>query len=208
MKGKLIGMLCAALLFGGSAFAQDSDSSKVEVSLDYSFVSFYPASTYAQRHSLNGGGGSFAYFWMDLIGVKADFQGYASNTTKFVVPAGIPNLEPGTYNVQGNLFTYMFGPVIQPRKNKFAPYGQVLFGAAHSNVYSNLFNAAGISGSAPSNNGFAMAAGAGIDIRLNKTFYFRPGEFDYLLTNFNNKFLAGNRIQNNFRYLAGITIRF
>ncbi len=209
MKGKLILLLGVALLFsGGKAFAQDSESGKAEVSLDYSYVAYYPASPFAKWHSLNGGGGSFAYFWLNLIGVKAEFEGYASNTTHFMIPVGVPGVPAGAYNVQGNLFTYMFGPVLQPRKNKFAPYGQVLFGAAHTNLYSNLYTAVGKVGGAPSNNAFAMTAGAGFDIRINKTFYFRPAEFDYLLTNFNNKFIAGNRIQNNFRYLAGITIRF
>lgn len=208
MKGKLIILLGVTLLLGGESNAQSSDSKNAEASLDYSFVSFYPASAYANRKSLNGGGGSFAYFWKELIGVKAEFQGYASNTTHFVIPPGVPNVPAGTYNVQGNLFTYLFGPVIQPRKSKIAPYGQILFGAAHTNVYSNLFNAVGKVGATPSNNGFAMAVGGGIDIRINDTFYFRPAQFDFLLTNFNNNYIAGNRIQNNFRYLAGVAIRF
>ena len=208
MKGKLIAVLGVALLFGGSSFAQNSDSKQAEVSLDYSFASVYPVSNIANRHSLNGGGGTFAYFWKDLFGVKADFQGYASNTTHFVVPAGNPNLPPGKYNVQGNLFTYLFGPVIQPRKMKYAPFGQILFGAGHTNVYSNLFKAAGSLGSAPSNNAFSMAVGGGIDIRLTDSIYFRPAEFDYLLTNFTNNYVSGTRIQSNFRYLAGLNFRF
>jgi hypothetical protein len=208
MKGKLIILMGVALLFGGKASAQDSQPKRAEVSVDYSYVSFYPASSYGNRHSLNGGGGSFAYFWEDLFGVKADFQAYASNTTHFLIPPGIPNVPGGSYSVQGNLFTYLFGPVIQPRKTKFAPYGQVLVGAAHTDVYSNLYTAYGKVGAAPSSNGFSMAAGGGLDIRLNDTFYFRPAQFEYLLTNFNNRNLSGNRIQNNFRYLAGIAIRF
>jgi len=205
MRGKWMCVLGLALAFGGSALAQD----KAEVSVDYSYSRFNPSSSLADDQNLNGGGGSFAYYWKDLFGVKADFQGYASTTTHFTVPTGNANVPAGTYSVNGNLFTYLFGPVIQPRKAKIAPYGQILFGAAHSNVYSNLFHVSSAAGSAPSNNAFAMAVGGGLDLKLTRHWTLRPVEADYLLTNFNSDFVSGgNRVQNNFRYAAGVTFRF
>ena len=205
MKVKTAFLLGLVLFFGGTAFAQKN----AEVVVDYSFVSFYPASDIANRHSLNGGGGSFAYFWKDLFGVKADFQGYASNTTKFTIPAGTPGLPAGgTFNVQGNLFTYLFGPVIQPRTSKFAPFGQILFGGAHSNLYANLYTADGKIGSAPSNNSFSMAVGGGFDMKITDSIGFRPVEFNYLLTDFVQPGTSNHRVQSNFQYKAGLIFRF
>jgi hypothetical protein len=43
--------------------------------------------------------------------------------------------------VQGNLFTYMFGPQVKFRTQEFQLFAHVLFGAAHSNVYANLTTA-------------------------------------------------------------------
>jgi hypothetical protein len=51
-----------------------------------------------------------------------------------------------------------------------------------------------------------MAFGGGVDIPLNKHISIRPGEFDYLLTRFNNAFTNGN--QNNLRYSAGVNFSF
>ncbi len=45
---------------------------------------------------------------------------------------------PTVGNVQGNVFTYMFGPQIKKHSGKLQPFGQALFGAAHSNVYANV----------------------------------------------------------------------
>jgi hypothetical protein len=61
-----------------------------------------------------------------------------------------------------------------------------------------------VSGSG-NNNGFAMNAGGGIDLRLTQHFSARPVEVDYLLTHFNANHVSGySSNQNNFRYFAGI----
>ena len=73
-KAFLIGFV---LLFGSAAFAQ-SDT-KMEVSVNYSYMRFNPQnSNIISSFSLNGGGGAFSYFFTDLIGVKAEFEGYAA----------------------------------------------------------------------------------------------------------------------------------
>ena len=46
---------------------------------------------------------------------------------------------PGQAN--GNVFTYMFGPQIKKHSGKFQPFGEALFGAAHSNLYAQIYNA-------------------------------------------------------------------
>jgi hypothetical protein len=206
-------LLAVILAFGSAAFAEDFP--KVEVAVDYSYARFSPSHAYiSDSFSLNGGGGSVDYNLTKYIGLKGDFQGYGSNTKNFSIPAGVGPCPAGgspcTGNIQGNLFTYQFGPQVGIRTGKFRPFGHLLFGGAHSNGGANLYKAEGSVGTRPSNNAFAMAFGGGLDIAINHSgsIAFRPGEFDYLWTNFN----LGSRFkqtgQSNFQYKAGIVFSF
>ena len=199
------------ILLGLSAWAQEFP--RYEVGMDYSFARFAPNSAYTQGHSLNGGGGEFVLNINEFLGFKMDLQGYGSNKNTFNIPVNPVFPGGATGTVSGNLFTYMFGPQLKVRAHMLHPFGHLLFGAAHSNVYGNAFKqiCQPIAGncnisSAPSDNAFAMAFGGGVDIPMGKTFSFRPAEIDYLLTHFTNKFANSN--QNNFRYSAGIVISF
>jgi hypothetical protein len=194
-KAFLIGFV---LLFGSAAFAQ-SDT-KMEVSANYSYMRFNPQnSNIISSFSLNGGGGAFSYFFTDMIGIKAEFEGYGS-TTRTLVATGT--------NVQANLFTYNVGPVIKYRQGKFQPFGEVLFGGAHSNAYVNLCNASGGCLGSPSNNAFDFIIGGGLDIPVTKSISIRPAEVDFVLTRFGNNFTGGNNNQSNFRYQAGVVFSF
>jgi hypothetical protein len=194
-KAFLIGFV---LLFGNAAFGQ-SDT-KVEVSANYSYMRFNPQnSNIISSFSLNGGGGAFSYFFTDVIGIKAEFEGYGS-TTRTLVATGT--------NVQANLFTYNVGPVIKYRQGKFQPFGEVLFGGAHSNAYVNLCNASGGCIGSPSNNAFDFIIGGGLDIPVTKSISIRPAEVDFVLTRFGNNFTGGNNNQSNFRYQAGVVFSF
>jgi len=196
-----------ALIFGLAAWAQEYPLA--EAGFDYSYARYAPSAAYTQGHSLNGGGGSFVYNISEYLGIKADFQGYGSNFTHFTIPAG-PNFPGGgSGNVQGNLFTYLFGPQLKVRVPKVQPFAHLLFGGAHSNVYGNAFKTICqpiVGGCAfsktPGGDAFAMAFGGGVDIPVGHRVSIRPGEIDYLMTNFVNKFNSG--VQNNFRYSAGI----
>jgi hypothetical protein len=212
MKALKLVVFFAVLLIGLSAWAQ-VEYPKFEVGGDYSFIRYQPSAAYTKGHSLNGGGGSAVFNINEYIGLKMDLQGYGSNTSNFVIPV-TPNFPSGaTANVQGNMFTYLFGPQIKFRAPKIQPFGHLLFGGAHSNVYGNAFKTicqlsvgACAFSKAPSGNAFAMAFGGGIDIPIHKNVQFRPAEIDYLLTNFSNQF--NNTNQNNFRYSAGINFTF
>jgi len=196
-----------SFLFSITAWAQEFP--KAEVGLDYSYARFAPNASGTQGHSLNGGGGSFVFNFNQYLGIKADFQGYGSTTSNFFF-APTPNFPTGAQaNVQGNLFTYLFGPQIKVRAHHIQPFVHLLFGGAHSNVYANAFKNICLVGTgvcsfskAPSNNTFAMAFGGGVDIPIGHVVAIRPAEIDYLYTNFNNQFNGSN--QNNFRYSGGI----
>jgi hypothetical protein len=194
-KALLLGFV---LFFGSAAFGQ-SDT-KVEISANYSYMRFNPQnSNIISSFSLNGGGGAFSYFFTDMIGIKAEFEGYGS-TTRTLVATGT--------NVQANLFTWNVGPVLKYRQGKFQPFGEVLFGGAHSNAYVNLCNASGGCIGSPSNNAFDFIIGGGLDIPVTKSISIRPAEVDFVLTRFGNNFTGGNNNQSNFRYQAGVVFSF
>ena len=60
-----------------------------------------------------------------------------------------------------------------------------------------------------SNTDFAMLAGGGLDIKINKHVFFRPVEASYYLTRMPS-FLTNNVTsnRNNFRYSAGVNFMF
>ena len=196
-----------SLLLSITAWAQEFP--KAEVGFDYSYLRFAPNAAGTNGHSLNGGGGSVVFNINRYLGIKADLQGYGSTTSRFVLAPG-PNFPTGaSANVQGNLFTYLFGPQIKLHSPRIQPFVHALFGGAHSNVYVNAFKDICLPGSlacsfsrAPSNNAFAMAFGGGVDIPIGHVVAIRPAEVDYFYTNFTNQFNNSN--QNNFRYSGGI----
>ena len=213
MKLRSVLLSCTFMLLGLAAFAQ-YNFPKFEVAVDYSYARFSPSHNYIKNsYSLNGGGGSFEYNF-GYLGVKAEFEGYSSSTQNFSAPAGTTFCPTGcTANVQGNLVTYLFGPQVGLRTGKFRPFGELLFGGAHSNVYGNISKIPGITtgSKAPSLNAFAMTVGGGLDIMLNSgSIALRAGEFDYLYTRFNTSSISatGQSAQSSFRYQAGLVFNF
>lgn len=208
MKLRNILVLQGMLLLGVATWAQEWP--KIEVGADYSYLRFAPSGPYTSGHSLNGGGGSLVYNWNEYLGLKMDLQGYTSNKTGFAIPptATFPNGLNG--NVQGNMFTYLFGPQFKVRAHKIQPFVHLLFGGAHTNVYGNAFKTLcqPIAGNcsvtkAPTAEAFALDFGGGVDLPINRTISFRPAQIDYILTRYSNPFTKTSN-QNNFHYSVGI----
>ena len=202
MKKSLL--VSASLMISACAFAQDVP--KVEIPVGFSFVNVHPNLPPITSFNVFGGGGQFDVNFGNYFGVKADFMGYTQGT-------GLKNqLEklPGYSGYAGgNVFTYMFGPQIKKHTGMVQPFGEVLFGAAHTNAYAAIANdeTGAVASGSGDNNGFAMAAGGGIDFKINKNFSVRPVEVDYLLTRFSANYIAGYTAnQNNFRYVGGFVI--
>lgn len=199
----------ALILVGSWAWAQEAP--KAELSFNYSYARYAPSASYTQGHSLNGGGGQFKYNFGQYFGFMMDLQGYNTNTVKFTIPDSlVPGGASGT--VSGNLFTYLFGPVIKFHTGRVNPYFDFLFGAAHSSIYGNAYktlcqpitggcSAAG----SPNGDAYAQSLGGGLDIPINNYIDFRIGQFDWLYTRFTNQFT--NAGQNNFRYITGVNIK-
>jgi hypothetical protein len=212
MKIKVSVIIGAILLSGLTAWAQEFP--RAEVAVNYSYDRYGPTVNYAKGHSLNGGGGSVVLNWNEYLGIKMDLQGFTSNTTGFNIPANATFPSGLHGNVQGNLFTYLFGPQLKVRAHKFEPFGSLLFGGAHTNLYSNVFKtlcqpiAGGCAVSkAPTAQAFALSIGGGVDIPINKIVSIRPAEVGYLMTRFDNPFTGTNN-QNHFRYSAGVNFSF
>jgi hypothetical protein len=201
MKKSLL--VLASLMIGACAFAQDVP--KVEIPVGFSFLNVHPNLSPITSFNVFGGGGQFDVNFGNYFGIKADFMGYTQGT-------GLKNqLEklPGySGQANGNAFTYMFGPQIKKHTGMVQPFGEVLVGAAHTNAYASIANAEGaVTSGSGNNNGFALAAGGGIDFKINKYLSARPVEVDYLLTRFSANHIANyTNNQNNFRYVGGIVL--
>jgi len=206
------------LLLGPAALAQQHQEQqpppKADVFLVYSYLRFNPTIPAARNRSFNGGGGGFSLFMGKYFGVKGEFMGYASTTfTTTVTTPVVTNrgtIPVGTFSSQGNMFTYMFGPVVR-YPGKFTPFAEVLFGGSNTNGYTNLVKSINLGGGTLSASGtqhpFTMAYGGGLDVNVHHHIAIRPVEIDYVLTRYTNPFTGTNN-QNNFRYIGGVVFNY
>jgi hypothetical protein len=195
------------LLFTVASEAQSNSPSatasypKFEVPVDFSFINVHPDLPIITSFNVFGGGLGGVWNFTPLIGVKADFQFYTQGTgvKNQLEKEGFP---PG--QLSANFVTYMFGPQFKKHKGMFQPFGEALFGAAHSNEFAQILQDEGITNKSSTNNAFAMEFGGGLDIPITPLIQARPVEVDYLLTRFgvNGTTYTGN--QNNFKYSAGV----
>jgi opacity protein-like surface antigen len=211
MKIRSAFVLGMVLLFGSAAFAQDYP--KLETSPAFMFirtpVSFtIPAgapvgiagTSFNESFNCAGGGGTIAYNVSSVVGIAADMGGckYFGNT----VPALSAKLS-------GSDFTYLFGPRFTYRNSsKFQPFFEVNFGGNRLKLSCN--NNTACNGTSYSKNAFALTAGGGFDVKLNKKFAIRLIQAEYLYTRFGNScqlaLCSNNNNQNSFRLKSGLVV--
>ena len=177
-----------------------------EAAANYSFVIYNPAKSLAGSRYLNGGGGSLGVNFGEYFMLKGEFEGYGTTTFTYHVPK-TANSPGGTYESQGNMFTYLFGPQITIPMSNRRIFAEALFGGANTNAYANLFKAASVTGLSAGNSGFAMAFGGGFDIAITDRVAVRPVQFDYFLTRYHWNPIGINN-QSNFRFQAGVVYAF
>ncbi len=204
-NSKWILVLAFVSMLSIASFAQDYP--KFEVPVGFSFVNVHPNLAPITSFNVFGGGGGFVYNVSPWIGIKADFMGYTQGSGLRDQLKGLPGYAG---SASGNVFTYMFGPQIKKHSGMFQPFGQALFGAAHTNAFATILTSEGkIAQGSGSNNGFAMEFGGGLDIPIGKVVQIRPVEVDYLYTHFGANHVAGYSAgQNNFKYVAGFNFVF
>jgi hypothetical protein len=214
MRFKNTIMFAAFLLSSTVAFAQE-ETQRIELFGEYSYLRFNPSLPHLNNRSFNGGGGGATFNLNRYLGIKGELMGYGS--TSFTTTVGAPIITPkgtvpaGTFNSQGNMFTYLFGPVVKVPLSRITPFGELLFGGSNSNGYGNLSKSIIAGGGTISATGtqhpFTMAFGGGLDVHINHNFSIRPIELDWVLTRYTNP-LSNTNNQNSFRYTAGFVYRF
>jgi opacity protein-like surface antigen len=197
---KRLSVLAGLLLITSMALAQ-SDYPKVETSPAFMYIR-----TPIQGVSFNcaGGGGTLAYNMSSAIGIAADLGGcrYFGNTI------GLGN------TITANDFTFMFGPRFTYRSSSaFQPFAEVNFGGNRlsATCKSSALNCVNRTlGATFTKTAFALTAGGGFDIKLNKKFAIRLVQAEYLYTRFGNDcplaVCNNNNSQNSFRLKSGIVI--
>jgi len=178
---------------------------KFEVPVDFSFINVHPDLPVITSFNVFGGGVGGVYNFASFVGLKADFQFYTQGT-------GVRNkLEHNGFpagQLSANFTTYMFGPQFKKHSGKFQPFGEALFGAAHSNEFAQIFEDEGITDKSSTNNAFAMEFGGGLDYAIIPYVELRPVEVDYLYTRFGVNGTTYTGSQNNFKYSAGVNFQF
>jgi hypothetical protein len=180
--------LAAFLASGAVMYAQETNTPKFEVGLEYSWLHVNSANFDFQRTG-NGGSGYLEYNINSLIGLLADFGGYANTRT----------------GINDKALTYLFGPRFTWRHSRLNPYVQFLFGGA--SAWSGPTNAS------QTQNAFATAAGGGLDINSTEHVSVKPIQVDYVMTQFDSARLGGSTQgfgdhQNDIRYSAGVVFKF
>uniref|UniRef100_Q021N2 Outer membrane protein beta-barrel domain-containing protein n=1 Tax=Solibacter usitatus (strain Ellin6076) TaxID=234267 RepID=Q021N2_SOLUE len=207
MKKRLV-LLAVVLMFAMTAAAQDTP--KMETFLGYTYVRATPA-TNAPRFSANGGGGQFVYNLNMYLGAVADL-------------GAVHNGDLGGRQIDTTTANFLFGPRLSMRFRTMRPYFQVLFGGvymASSTQVTALVDPSlpivlpGVTPGAAitarvsaGQTAFAMTAGGGLDLRINKHVSFRPIGLDYYMTRLQNLRTLGDNTQNNLRYTAGFNFTF
>jgi hypothetical protein len=202
-KTLLVGLV--VLVSGKAALGQHLG----ELTGNYSYMHYVPVDNLPTAN-LNGGGGSAVLYFGGFFGLKAEVEGYASQSINFNFPPGSIRCPTGcTGTAQANLFTGNFGPQIKIRIKRVQPFFEALVGGAHTNFYQNVHkNCSGCRFGSPGDWALDVVLGGGVDIKVTSHLAIRPIEADYFLTRFINNLTTGNNNQNNFRYQAGLVFEF
>lgn len=193
------------LLFGKAAFGQHLG----ELSANYSYMHYVPVDNLPTTN-LNGGGGAAVLYFAGFFGLKAEVEGYASQSINFSFPPGSIRCPSGcSGTAEASLFTGNFGPTIKIRIKRIQPFFEGLVGGAHTNFYKNVKkNCPGCTFASPGDWALDVVLGGGIDFKLTSHLAIRPIEADYFLTRFINNLTTGHNNQSNFRYQAGLVFEF
>jgi hypothetical protein len=193
------------VLFLTTISKAQSSYPKFEIPVDFSFINVHPDLPAITSFNVIGGGVAGVYNFSSVVGIKADFQFYTQGTSvrNTLEHDGFPPAK-----LSANLTTYLFGPQFKKHSGKLQPFGEALFGTAHSNEFAQILEDEGITNKSTANSAFAMEFGGGLDYAIIPYVELRPFEVDYLLTRFGVSGTPYTGNQNNFKYSAGINFQF
>jgi outer membrane protein OmpA-like peptidoglycan-associated protein len=187
--------------------AAAEDWPRYETSLQYTFTRFNPTTSVLPTFNANGGSGQFAYNFNRSFSAVLDLGAVYTGNIHSV-------------RLDTTLVNFLAGPRVSIRKNsRITPYFQTLFGGVYGTTSTRFLPTATplpatltLPGGTTiriehGQTAFAMTAGGGLDLKLNRHVSFRPIQAEYFLTRLNN-FASNDQNQNNFRYSAGFTFTF
>ena len=188
MRNSLAIVLLFAAVSAGPLWAQEQPPD-FEAYVGYYYTRFNvnanaPGIAPSATYNGNGGGGQIEYNVNRWLGAVGDLGGFIATSS-------------GNGAFAGAGFTYLFGPRVNFRRGKIAPFAQVLFGGVRTTD--------GIAKQTGTENNFAMTAGGGIDFKVSKHVSVRPVQTEYFMTKIPDGL---NNRQNNFRFGAGVVFRF
>jgi opacity protein-like surface antigen len=178
---------------------------KVEIFLGYSYLRAMP--TYAEGNRLvwmHGGSTNIAFNFNRYLGIVGDVGAFTNSEVKFT-GAYASTIDVDNQNVA--VITYLFGPRLSFRHERFTPFVQALFGGIHANQIT-IANCTFSCTLLPSETTFAMTAGAGLDINVRRHLAIRIVQAEYLMTRFTDFVSGDTGMQNDMRLSAGIVFRF
>lgn len=217
--------LIVAVCFMGAwaAFAAD-EAPRYETFVGYDWVRFQPNNTgLFPKFNANGGSGQFVYNFTSGFGVVFD----AGAVTKGVLNG---------FSVDTTVANFVAGPRYSYHNHsRFTPFVEVMFGGAYSTTstqvtftgiptnpivipppFRPVVTPVGtVTETVPvtarlvaSTTRFAMMAGGGLDVKINKHVSFRPISVDYYLTRLPDVLTGDVSNQHNLRYSAGFNFNF
>lgn len=207
---KCVAIIGATILFTGVAAA--ADVPKAGAYLGYQWVRASDTGS-DPSFTANGGTGQFI----------VNFNSWLSGVAEV---GAIHNNAIGFFRLDTTMINFVGGPRFNLRRwKRVTPYGEVLVGGVYATM-SNSFTGQPIqtfllpggpvtvvgppvTGRFRQNTtNFALLAGGGVDIRLNKHVFFRPIGVDYYMTRIKNLRNGGDNDQNSIRYTAGFSFMF
>jgi hypothetical protein len=160
-----------------------------EVSLGYNYI--HLGDTSLESKSLHGLDVSAFINLNSWLALGGDFMADFGHRTQNFFFANV--------DIDNQRYVYVFGPRVTVWRNpQFKVFVEALAGGVSADVQASV----GSLSQSASDNGFAMATGAGFDWRFSRHFSWRVVQGDYLPTH------LGSQWQNNFRLSSGIVYSF
>ncbi len=206
---KLVFLLAVVLVVGVSSRAQHP---RVEIFGGYSYANLdeglFPLPSLSGRRNANGWGASVSLNANRFFGFTADFAGQHGDVRTVDPSVGCIAVFPPppgcTVEVNFSTQQFLFGPRFTARGAGATAFVHVLLGAARTRLSS--FTSLGGTVPASSETGFALAAGGGLDVRLNPFVALRAFQVDYIPVHqggfINQDFAQNIRVQ------TGLVFRF
>jgi len=209
------------LIVSLSAYGQDC-CPKYEISLRYSYFNTdgkgdgIISNQFSSRSGQNGGGGGFAVNRIRIghslnIDVIGDLSYQRKELTIGALTVG--GLTLADARTKQSSFLFLFGPRFSSGSDEVNFFVQALAGGIHRTVEStgsvNLLGQTSSQSINSSSTNFALAFGAGTDIKAAKHLKVRLFQFDYIPSRSRNDSLTGeHEWSHNYRLQAGLVINW